>query len=157
MAIIPPALSRASSLSVCVGTALILVAVPAAQTADTPTSKPRAEAVAPAGERPRLEEWCKANPDKCREMEARRKEREAQCKADPDKCRAEMQARSAERFKQADTNKDGRLTREEAEKGMPGVARRFNDIDTNKDGAVTMRELEEARKARSEQRKGKSS
>ena len=45
---------------------------------------------------------------------------------------------------------------EEAEKGMPGVARRFDQIDTNKDGVVTMQELEAARKARAAQRKDKS-
>lgn len=100
----------------------------------------------------RREQWCKANPEQCREMQARRE----QCKANPEKCRAEMQARGQERFKKADANGDGRLTREEAQKGMPMVARHFDQIDANKDGVVTMEELQAARKARSESRKGKS-
>ena len=98
----------------------------------------------------RYEQWCKDNPEKCREMQARRE----QCKANPEKCRAEMKARSEERFKRADTNGDGKLTREEAQKGMPGVARHFDQIDANKDGVITKDELEAARKARSGLRKG---
>jgi Ca2+-binding EF-hand superfamily protein len=85
-------------------------------------------------------------------MQARRE----QCKADPGKCRAEMQARGQERFKRADANGDGRLTREEARNGIPMVARHFDQIDANKDGVVTMEELQAARKARGESRKGKS-
>jgi hypothetical protein len=143
------------------------------------------------------EQWCKANPEKCKEMQARReqckadpekcraeaqarmKEREARCKADPEKCKAEQQARreqwckanleqckadpekcraevraqSQERFKKADANGDGRLSRDEAAKGMPMVARHFDHIDTNKDGVVTMEELQASIKAREGQRK----
>ena len=98
----------------------------------------------------RFEQWCKANPEKCREMQARRE----QCKADPEKCRAEMQAQREQRFKRADANGDGRLTRAEAEKGMPAVARNFDRIDANQDGVVTINELEAARKARAGARKG---
>ena len=145
-----------TSLRVCALACALFLGAPWTQAADAPGAKARPESGSPAAERTRREEWCKANPEKCREVEAKMKEREAQCKADPEKCRAEMQAKSAERFKLADTNKDGRLTREEAEKGMPGVARRFDQIDTNKDGVVTMQELEAARKARAAQRKDKS-
>lgn len=66
-----------------------------------------------------------------------------------------MQARSEQRFKSADANGDGRLTRDEAQKGMPGVARHFEQIDANKDGVVTMEELKAARKARGGPRKDK--
>jgi hypothetical protein len=111
--------------------------------------KCRAEAQA------RREQWCKDNPEKCREMKAKAQQRREQCKADPGKCRAEMQAQSRERFKKADTNGDGRLSREEAERGMPEVARNFERIDANKDGVVTLEELEAARKARAGARKGK--
>src|SRR5262245_10174649 len=89
-----------------------------------------AEGTAPAGKSAaERQEWCKANPEKCNEMKAKRQERQEACKANPDKCRAEAQAKRDERFTSADTNKDGKLTREEAEKGMPGVARRFDQID----------------------------
>jgi len=98
----------------------------------------------------RQEQWCKANPEKCREMQARRE----QCKADPEKCRAEMQARFEQRFRSADANNDGRLTRDEAQKGVPTAARHFDQIDANKDGVVTREELQTARKARAGSRKG---
>ena len=109
-------------------------------------------------ERPaQREQWCKDNPEKCREMQAKARARQEECKATPEKCRAEMQARQEERFKAADANKDGRLTRAEAEKGMPLAARNFDRIDTNKDGVLTPQELEAARKARAAARaeKGK--
>ena len=105
----------------------------------------------------RREQWCKDNPEKCRELQVKAKARQEECKANPEKCRAEMQARQEDRFKAADANKDGKLTREEAQKGMPVVARNFDQIDANKDGAVTPQELEAARKARAAARaeKGK--
>jgi hypothetical protein len=105
----------------------------------------------------RREQWCKDNPEKCRELQAKAKARQEECKANPEKCRAEVQARQEDRFKAADANKDGKLTREEAQKGMPAVARNFDQIDANKDGAVTPQELEAARTARAAARaeKGK--
>ena len=111
--------------------------------------KCRAEAQA------RREQWCKDNPEKCREMKAKAQQRREQCKADPEKCRAEVQAQVQQRFKRADTNGDGRLSREEAQKGMPQVARDFDRIDANKDGMVTLDELEAAHKSRPDARKGK--
>jgi hypothetical protein len=56
---------------------------------------------------------------------------------DPEKMRAAF----AERFKKADANGDGKLTKAEAEAGMPMVARNFGAIDTNKDGFVTPDEI----------------
>jgi len=111
--------------------------------------------MAPADRKARFEQWCKDNPEKCREMKAKAEQRREQCKADPEKCRAEMQARGRERFKKADTNGDSRLSREEAQKGMPQLARDFDRIDANKDGMVTLEELEAARKARAGTRKDK--
>jgi len=106
---------------------------------------------------PQREQWCKDNPDKCRELQEKARARQEQCKANPEKCRAEMQARMQKRFSAADTNKDGKLSREEAQKGMPVVARNFDRIDANKDGVVTLDEIEAARKARAAARaeKGK--
>ena len=59
----------------------------------------------------------------------------------------------AERFKKADTNGDGKLTRAEAESGgMKMVARNFDAIDTNKDGFVTPAEIRTAMEKRREQK-----
>lgn len=130
-------------------------AVPASAAEGLPGATVRQDGGKSAVERrARMEERCKAEPEKCREMQARRKERHEQCKANPEKCRAEMQAKREERFKRVDANGDGRLTRDEAQKGMPMVARHFEQIDANKDGVVTMEELQAARKARAGQRKG---
>ena len=103
-----------------------------------------------ADQQARREQWCKANPERCRELQAQRE----RCTADPEKCRAEMQAQFEQRFKSADADNNGRLTREEAQKGMPMVARHFDQIDANKDGVVTREELQAARKARAGSRKG---
>jgi Ca2+-binding EF-hand superfamily protein len=47
------------------------------------------------------------------------------------------------------------LSREEAQKSMPQLARDFDRIDANKDGMVTPEELEAALKARRGASKGK--
>ena len=49
-----------------------------------------------------------------------------------------------ERFKKADTDSDGFLSKEEAEKGMPMVGRRFAEIDANKDGKISREEIDKA-------------
>lgn len=41
------------------------------------------------------------------------------------------------RFTEADTNADGKLTREEAQSKMPYVASHFDEIDADKKGYVT--------------------
>lgn len=102
----------------------------------------------------RREQWCKNNAEKCREMKAKAEQRREQCKADPGKCRAEVKARLEQRFKRADTDGNGALSRAEAEKGMPGLARHFDQIDANKDGQITREEIEAAHKAREDKRKG---
>lgn len=48
------------------------------------------------------------------------------------------------RFALADTNKDGRLTREEARQGLPGIYKRFDQIDTERRGWVTLDEIRQA-------------
>jgi hypothetical protein len=50
---------------------------------------------------------------------------------------AEMQ----QRFAAADTNQDGRLTREEAQAGMPFVFQHFDEIDKQKAGSITMADI----------------
>ena len=144
--------------------AAIAVAAVATQTAPSlasegvPGATVRSDSGKSAADRKaRFEQWCKDNPEKCREMKAKAEQRREQCKADPEKCRAEAQAWIRERFKKADANGDGRLSREEAKKGMPQLARDFDRIDANKDGMVTLEELEAASKARADGRKAKGS
>jgi hypothetical protein len=59
--------------------------------------------------------------------------------------REEAKAELAARFKAADKNSDGLLSKDEATAGMPRVARRFDKLDTSKDGQVSPEELAAAR------------
>ena len=64
-----------------------------AQAADgLPGATVRSDSKGSAESKARREQWCKDNPEKCREMQAKMKERREQCKADPEKCRAEKKA-----------------------------------------------------------------
>jgi len=138
--------------------AVAMLAVPSFAAEGIPGATVRSDSGQAAADRKaRFEQWCSENPEKCREAKAKAQQRREECKANPEKCRAEAQAKSEERFKRADTNGDGRLSREETQKSMPLVARDFDRIDANKDGFVTRQELEAARKARAESRKGKGS
>lgn len=57
------------------------------------------------------------------------------------------------RIKAADTNGDGALSRAEADAaGLKGISRRFDVIDSNKDGRVTRDEMRTARPAGKGQR-----
>lgn len=61
----------------------------------------------------------------------------------PDAARQEqLRTELRKRFGAADTNVDGRLTREEAKGKMPGVYRNFDAIDSAHTGAVTMEQIE---------------
>lgn len=48
------------------------------------------------------------------------------------------------RFKTADADQDGKLTKAEAKSGMPRIHANFDRIDTNKDGFVTLAEIKAA-------------
>lgn len=129
----------------------------------------------------RREQWCKDNPQRCAEIKQKMAQRRAECQADPEKCRAEKKARMAqyckdnpqrceamknrmqergadkkgafaERFKRADRDGNGAISRAEAELSIPRLARRFDRFDANKDGQITMDELAAARKAHMERR-----
>jgi Ca2+-binding EF-hand superfamily protein len=72
------------------------------------------------------------------------------------KCREAMQARMEEHFRSADADGDAALSREEAEKSMPRLAKRFDVIDADKDGRVTREEMQADRAAhRGEHRKAR--
>jgi Ca2+-binding EF-hand superfamily protein len=69
---------------------------------------------------------------------AHMKERGAQSgQRDPDASKA----RFSERFKQADADGDGALSKAEAEKSMPRLAQHFDEIDSNHDGKITQDEI----------------
>lgn len=79
------------------------------------------------------------------EMRNAMKAHRAQCRQDPERCRAQMKERFEAAWKRADTDGDGTLSRGEAEKGMPRLARHFDQIDTDHDGRVTVAEVDAAR------------
>ena len=56
----------------------------------------------------------------------------------------EMKAHMLEKLKAADTNGDGMISREEANAGLPQLARHFDRIDTDNNGLITMQEFEAA-------------
>ncbi len=62
--------------------------------------------------------------------------------------RGERQAKAAERFRHADGDGDGAISRAEAEKHAPRLARKFDLIDGNKDGKLTQDELRAYREAK---------
>ena len=54
-------------------------------------------------------------------------------------------AKYMEAFDRADKNKDGKLSKEEAE-NMPAIAQRFDAIDADKDGSISKNEYLDALK-----------
>jgi Ca2+-binding EF-hand superfamily protein len=48
------------------------------------------------------------------------------------------------RFKEADKNKDGKLTLDEAKEGMPRVAKNFSQLDAERRGYVTVEQIKKA-------------
>jgi len=57
-----------------------------------------------------------------------------------------------ERFKQADQDNDGTLTREEAELRMPSLFKHFDEMDTDNDGVINVDEVLAAQAKMREQR-----
>ncbi len=60
--------------------------------------------------------------------------------------RAKMKAEFEAKFKAADKNNDGALTRDEFKAAFPRMADRFDTIDANRDGKVTTAEVESSMK-----------
>lgn len=58
----------------------------------------------------------------------------------------EIKAHLLERLKAADTNGDGMISRDEANAGLPQLAKHFDAIDTDKNGMITLQEFEAAMK-----------
>lgn len=66
--------------------------------------------------------------------------------------RKKMQGKMRERLQKADQNGDGAISRSEAEREMPGMARHFEQIDSNHDGILNKEELKAAHEKRREMR-----
>jgi Ca2+-binding EF-hand superfamily protein len=58
-----------------------------------------------------------------------------------------------ERFAAADTDHDGKLTKAEAQAGMPRLAKHFDEIDTQKTGSVTLDQVKQYAAAHMKDRK----
>ena len=65
-----------------------------------------------------------------------------------------MRQQFLKRFNAADSNGDGKLTRDEAKSGMPGVYKHFDDIDSAKKGYVTVEDIAEYGAQRRAAKKG---
>lgn len=70
-----------------------------------------------------------------------------------EKRQAEMQSRGEERWKAADKDGDGVISRDEANASMPRMAERFGQFDADSDGRVSREEMQQFRGQRHEQRK----
>ncbi|QYD69780.1 EF-hand domain-containing protein [Paraburkholderia edwinii] len=55
----------------------------------------------------------------------------------------QMMQQLQERFTAANTTRDGKLTKQQAQLGMPRVAQHFDQIDTQKVGYVTLPQIEQ--------------
>lgn len=65
----------------------------------------------------------------------------AEMNAHRERMRVEMRAKADERWKAADTDGDGALSRAEAEASMPHMAQRFETFDADRDGKVSRDEM----------------
>ena len=72
---------------------------------------------------------------------------------DSDRAR-QVAAEMQKRFAAADKNGDGRLTKEEAEAGMPQVYKHFDEIDKAKQGSITLAEIAAYAREKRAARKG---
>jgi Ca2+-binding EF-hand superfamily protein len=62
-----------------------------------------------------------------------------------EKMHAEMQSRGEERWKAADKDGDGTISRDEANASMPRMAERFGQFDADSDGRVSRAEMRQQR------------
>lgn len=76
----------------------------------------------------------------------------------PDRERVEarrqvMRERMQQRLREADRDRDGAISRDEAGRDMPGLARHFDRIDEDGDGGITREEMKNARERLREMRR----
>lgn len=76
----------------------------------------------------------------------------AEMNAHRERMRVEMRAKADERWKAADTDGDGALSRAEAEASMPHMAQRFETFDADRDGKVSRDEMHNFRMKKKKKR-----
>jgi len=69
----------------------------------------------------------------------------AEMNAHRERMRGEMRAKAEQRWKDADKDGDGALSREEAQASMPRLAERFDKFDSNGDGKIARDEMHNVR------------
>jgi Ca2+-binding EF-hand superfamily protein len=74
--------------------------------------------------------------------EERRAQMRQWCKDNPEQCREAMQQKKEAWWKRVDTDSDGSVSRAEAEANAPRLAQEFDKVDADGDGKVTREELE---------------
>ena len=138
--------------------AALLVAF-AAQAADTPAAattppaKPARIAIDADGDGFVTREEAKAHPRLEAQFDAVDADKDGRLDATEMKAhrvamRAGMRERAEERWKTADTDGDGALSREEAQASMPRMAERFDKMDANSDGRIERSEMHNLGKRR---------
>lgn len=82
----------------------------------------------------------------------RREQMRKMCHDNPEQCKAMMKERADKWWTRVDTNKDGMVSRDEANANAPRLARDFDKVDADGNGQVTRTELEAAGKQRRAER-----
>jgi Ca2+-binding EF-hand superfamily protein len=129
----------------------LLAAAAAAQAGSDESHRHRMAAVDPDGDGVVTRDEAKAHPwlaDKFDSVDANKDGGldKNELTAMHDAHRAEMQARGEERWKAADTDGNGSISRAEAEASKSWVAGQFDKLDADKDGQLTRDEMKAARK-----------
>jgi Ca2+-binding EF-hand superfamily protein len=86
--------------------------------------------------REQFQQWKNQNPEAARQL------------------REEARDRFQERWQRADPNRNGRITREQAARNLPGISQHFDEIDANHDGVITQDEVRAFRERRARERLG---
>ena len=122
---------------------LALAALPAGATSPT---KPPLQPVDANGDGVVTREEAQAHPRLAAQFDAADTNKDgqldaAEMTAHREAMRATMRTHAEERWKGADQDGDGALSREEATASMPGIGRQFEKFDTNSDGKIAREEM----------------
>jgi len=96
-------------------------------------------------QRPRMEQFRDMTPEQRQQWRNQNPEQARQMREDANN-------RFQERWQRADANGNGRITRQDAARHMPGVSKHFDEIDANHDGVITQDEVRAFRQRRAQDR-----